>query len=435
MDYLSHNTQSEPKIKILWLTYDFPYFPAIGPCARQFFLIRELSQKCDIYLLSGIKADELDHIKSIQPYCKKVEYAISRTGRTKGLAYSLLIRKNTRFKNLSFYHKLCYLIQLIEITFDPTPRFCYRHEIIWRELRPHAVSLLKEISFDFIVAEHSDIAHWVTGLNFHGKKILAAHNVKSLLWLRHARALRPWLSRFLARVKAIQFYFYERKFMHLFDLLCVTSKKDGELLQKINPRIKKMTVTSNGVDTAYFQSNSPGYNPNKLLFIGTFDYEINEDACLWLLREILPEIKAKRPDIDLDIIGRKAPPSIRQFESNSIHIHETVSDIRSFMQKAAVFVVPLRAGSGTRLKILDGMAMRKAIVSTSIGAEGIDYSHGENIIIADTAQEFAQAIIDLMAHPNQIESLGKKARQMVEKTYDWKIIGTKYLHEIKNLQT
>jgi len=149
------------------------------------------------------------------------------------------------------------------------------------------------------------------------------------------------------------------------------------------------------------------------------DWMPNEDAVAWFVGEILPLIRREIPGVSFWAVGRRPTGRIQALVSANVVVTGTVDDIRPYLAKAALCVVPLRSGSGTRIKIFEAMAMGKAIVSTTMGAEGLPVRHGENIIVADDTGDFARQVIDLLRDPVRRAQLGRAARQLVEESYGW----------------
>ena len=163
-----------------------------------------------------------------------------------------------------------------------------------------------------------------------------------------------------------------------------------------------------------------------ILFTGTISYYPNTEGILWFHKTTWPLIKAKNPDAKFCIAGKEPPIEVKKLAEtdDSIIVTGTVDDMRDYYNKAAVVVVPLRVGGGTRLKILEGMAMEKAIVSTSMGAEGIDHTNGENILLTDTPEDFCDAVVSVMSDANVRGRLEKGGRALVEEKYDWRAVSS-----------
>lgn len=168
-----------------------------------------------------------------------------------------------------------------------------------------------------------------------------------------------------------------------------------------------------------------------LVFTGSMDWLPNDDAMVYFCKDILPLIWEKKPDVTIYIVGKSPSAELKKLaeHDNRIEVTGRVDDVRPYMEQAKVFVTPLRIGGGTRLKILEAMSMEKAVVSTSIGAEGIDYTKDSDISIADQPQEFADVVISLLNSDEDRKSMGENGRKLVLEKYDWGIIGKK-LREI-----
>jgi glycosyltransferase involved in cell wall biosynthesis len=193
---------------------------------------------------------------------------------------------------------------------------------------------------------------------------------------------------------------------------------------------KNAQILENGVDLDYFQKAPPGIAERlKLVFVGMMGWMPNSDGIKYFVSEILPRIRKEFPDIEIDIVGKDPPEDIVKLsEMPGIRVTGTVDDVRPFVWGAQVYVVPLRFGGGTRLKILEAFAMHKPVVSTSLGCEGIECRNGKELIIADSPSDFADAVILLLHDPAKREALSSNALQLVEATYGWQRLGDKLLH-------
>jgi glycosyltransferase involved in cell wall biosynthesis len=160
-----------------------------------------------------------------------------------------------------------------------------------------------------------------------------------------------------------------------------------------------------------------------LLFVGSMDYHANIDAVSWFVRDIWPEFAGKYPDLKFVIVGRDPAPEVRNLQSDRILVTGTVEDVRPYYAAAQAVIVPLRVGSGTRLKILEAMAAGVPIVSTRLGAEGIDVAHDVELLIADSGPELTSAIDDLFSSPELRDRLVQAARERVKSRYDWSVVG------------
>jgi glycosyltransferase involved in cell wall biosynthesis len=181
-------------------------------------------------------------------------------------------------------------------------------------------------------------------------------------------------------------------------------------------------IVPNGVDTDFFTPGTDPVDPNRLVFTGAIDYRPNTDGVLYFCAEILPRIHAAEPGATFAIVGRTPPRQVRRL-AHRVLVTGTVPDVRPWMRQAAVFVVPLRVGSGTRLKILEAMATGCAVVSTSLGCEGLEVAPGEDILIGDTPETFAEQVVRCLRDPDLRAQLGARGRALVERRYRWEAIG------------
>lgn len=219
------------------------------------------------------------------------------------------------------------------------------------------------------------------------------------------------------------------------DRCLVCSEQDKVVLSQLGGR-SRMVVIPNGVNLDYFSFGSlANASDREIVFVGTLDYDPCEKGIWYFCSEILPLIKVEIPDVRFFVVGRNPSKRLQKIANanSGVILTGRVEDIRPFVYKARVFVVPLLSGSGTRLKILEAMAMGVPVVTTSIGVEGIEAINGEHIWIADSPIEFANAVMRLLNNLSETESMRKKARIFVEERYSWKSISQKLLDEYKLL--
>jgi glycosyltransferase involved in cell wall biosynthesis len=203
------------------------------------------------------------------------------------------------------------------------------------------------------------------------------------------------------------------------DVTIAVSEADQHLLQQLAPTARCVAVPT-GVDAAYFTPSGRPEIPQRLVFTGSMDWHPNEDAILYFSEAILPRIRAEVPDVTVTVVGRTPGAHLRAVaERAGIVVTGTVDDVRPYIDEASVYIVPLRAGGGTRLKIFEALAMAKAVVSTTVGAEGLALTPDQNVCIADEPHAFADAVIALVREPARRRALGQAGRQLVEDRYSW----------------
>jgi glycosyltransferase involved in cell wall biosynthesis len=214
---------------------------------------------------------------------------------------------------------------------------------------------------------------------------------------------------------------FERDAIQRFDLVLAVSDADAQTLARLyGPLSEPVHVVPTGVDTGYFAPREGPVRSRHLVFTGSMDWLPNEDGIVHFVREILPLIRQVEPSTTLSIVGRDPTPAVRRLEAEyGVTVTGRVDDVRPFVAEAAVYVVPLRIGGGTRLKIFEAMAMGKPIVSTTVGAEGLPVSDGLHLLLADTPDAFAHAVVRLLQNQTERARLGDAARHLVVNQFDW----------------
>ncbi|MFA7515725.1 MAG: glycosyltransferase family 4 protein [Candidatus Ratteibacteria bacterium] len=260
-------------------------------------------------------------------------------------------------------------------------------------------------------------------------RVLVAHDVDSIvLWrsfLHHPGLIR----KLYFFIQAIKMRFYEQAILPKLDLCIAVSEKDKVLLQKISRGKACIEVVPNGVDTHALQY-LPKSGGKEILFVGNLFYHPNRFGIEWFLREIFPKILYNDSEVICSIVGKGADKVLSQYRNNrSIKIFGYAEKLEPLYEEARLSIVPLKVGGGTRLKILESMAFGRPVVSTSIGAEGLDVEEGKDLFIADSPDLFAEKTLAILKDDLLYESLRTRARRRVEESYDWSISAEK-LHGI-----
>jgi glycosyltransferase involved in cell wall biosynthesis len=251
--------------------------------------------------------------------------------------------------------------------------------------------------------------------------ILDAHNVEHEILARMAAGGGP-LRRLYSARNGAKLRRDEAELLRRVDAVAVTSERDRQILGRLAPDTR-LTVAPNGVDTGYFAPVEEDAQAAEVLFFGAMDYSPNSDAVLRFQRAVWPRLRARRPDLRFAVVGREPPRALRELHGpEGIEIVGPVDDLRPWIAGAAVVVAPLRAGSGTRLKVLEALAMARPVVSTSVGVEGLEVEDGHHLLIADDPQGFAGAVERVLADRELAERLGAEGRRLVEERYDWRVI-------------
>jgi glycosyltransferase involved in cell wall biosynthesis len=257
--------------------------------------------------------------------------------------------------------------------------------------------------------------------------VMTHQNIESRLMYRRARFERSFLSRWFVTRQARLLAAYEKHQSLKVDLNVMVSTQDARALEEMVPGARTLVV-ENGVDTQYFRPR-PGEEGPAVIYTGGMNMFANRDAVIWFLREIWPLLKKRKPGLRFFAVGQSPSKEIRELAAadDSIELPGFVDDIRPWVARAAVYIVPLRVGGGTRLKIVDAMAQGKAIVSTSLGCEGIRVTDGNNILIADEPDAFACKVAMLLDDSALRQMLGQAARRLAEQKYSWPHLGEKLI--------
>ena len=281
--------------------------------------------------------------------------------------------------------------------------------------------------FDLVHYEMFHTAQFHTETRLPG--VLSQQNVDSEIWRRLCDETANSFYKFAYWTQQLAFQRYERVLSPKFDAVTCTSDIDAAVFQQ-HCAEGVIEIIPNGVDIRHYQPDFSAEAPAHLIYIGSMDWYPNEDAVGFFADEVLPRIQERVPDVRFSIVGGNPSVRVQKLaERKGIVVTGRVPEIKPYFAEATVFVVPLRIGSGTRLKILEALAMGKAIVSTSVGAEGLDLKDGEEIFIADAPIAFADAVTRLLTDAPLRRRMGEKGRTRVERDYDWQSIGEK-LHTL-----
>jgi polysaccharide biosynthesis protein PslH len=235
-----------------------------------------------------------------------------------------------------------------------------------------------------------------------------------------------------ARREAERTLRFERAAAHGCDLTLAVSSEQAAAARDLLG-LDRVEVVPNGVDTSFFTPSAALPDDGSLLFTGRMNYGPNADAVCYFASEILPLVRREIPHARLHVVGTDPPAQVRSLSSEAVMVHGRVSDVRMYQESAAVVVVPIRHGGGTRLKILEAAAAGKAIVSTPLGVEGLAFRPGRDLIVADSPSDFASAVIALVRDGGRRAALGTRARA-VACDYDWSAIGKRFAHLLEGVR-
>jgi glycosyltransferase involved in cell wall biosynthesis len=294
-----------------------------------------------------------------------------------------------------------------------------------RAVRDQVRDLLAREAVDVCVA---DFLFAVPNLPVGGSTpvVLFEHNVEYLIWQRLAALERQPLKRALFTLEWRKLRRREARACTQANLTITVSDEDERRLAELAPTARTAVIDT-GVDTSYFKPEGRTGIPARLVFSGSMDWHPNEDAVLYFSEAILPRIRAQVPHVSLTVVGRNPSARLREVaERAGILVTGTVDDVRPYIDEAALFVVPLRAGGGTRLKIFEALAMAKAVVSTTVGAEGLPLTSGREFVAADEPDDFADAVVALLNDPVRRQAIGQAGRSLVDAHYSWEQVAREF---------
>jgi len=258
--------------------------------------------------------------------------------------------------------------------------------------------------------------------------VLFQHNVEAKIWERHTEVAANPLKRAYMREQWRRMLRHERAECRRFDHVVAVSPQDASIFRQ-DFQLPSVSHVATGVDTEFFRpARREPRHARELVFTGSMDWMPNEDAINFFAARVLPLLRARVPDVSLTIVGRNPPASILRLADTDSAIEVTggVPDVRPYIERAAVFIVPMRIGGGTRLKIFEAMAMERPVVSTTIGAEGLPVRPGVDVIIADEPQAFADGIADLLDSPKRADSIGQAAAAAVRSDFGWDAVAARF---------
>jgi sugar transferase (PEP-CTERM/EpsH1 system associated) len=391
---------------ILYVTQIVPYPPHGGVLQRGYNLLRDLGAHHRVHLLAFHHPDELppgdaveESRRELGRFCERVEY------------FELWPKRSRLHTLVAFGAAALYP--------QPFSVLAHRHGGLRRRIQ----TLCRGPDAPDVV--HLDTIALVPYADECGPVPLALthHNVESQLMRRRAEHERGTLQRRYAKLQAERLARFEARTCSRFGINIAVSDADAETLRRACPAARTVVVP-NGVDTDYFTPRSDGDAPT-LIFTGGMNMFANRDAVEWFLGDVWQLVRARVPGARFVAIGQRPSPRLLEAAAAdpAIEVPGHVPDVRPWVARAVVYVVPMRVGGGTRLKVLDAMAQGKALVSTSLGVEGIEAEDGKHFVRADTAEEFADRVVELLQNPRRRRELAAAARARVEERYAWPVIG------------
>jgi len=365
-------------------------------------MLTEISKKHHVVYLSLLPEGEALHAQEEEtPYAAEKTWLRSQTPPKLSLRFWLSLASST------------------VLTSRPYALHRYAAPVLQSKLR----ELARQDAFDLVICDFLAPALNFLQVSFPCPVVLFQHNIEAQIWKRLAASQPSPIKRWYLHLQYRRMHRWEARLSRLFDGVITVSPEDTALARADYHLSNVLGHVPTGVSTVDFQAAParPAGSRFTMGFLGSMDWMPNIDACLYFAREIMPLVQQQLPDCRFKIIGRNPAPAIRELGTTggAIEISGTVEDIQPHVHECDVIVVPLKAGGGTRIKIYEAMAMGVPVVSTTIGAEGLEITHGQNILIADDAPAFARELVRAAGAPALLAALARQGREDVEKKHSW----------------
>lgn len=383
-------------MKILLLTQVLPYPPDSGPKVKTWNLIQYLARQHEVTLVSFVRGNQSREVGQLRRLCAGV--------------FTLPMDRGVLRDGLALFRSLATGVPWV----------------IVRDARGSMFRLVRELSarqsFDAVHADQLNMAQYALVARV-GKKVLDTHNALWLLYRRMASTMPEGLLKWVYERDWRLLRRYEGEICRAFDAVLAVSEEDRRALEEVSGEGRNFRVVPISVNTDEVQPVCRVAEADRIVTLGTMFWQPNVDGILWFVHSVLPLIRREKPDAALDIIGARPPKEVVAFgeQDRLIRVTGYVEDPLPFLERAGVMVVPLRAGGGMRVKILNALAQGLPVVTTSIGCEGIAVEHGQHVLIADTPAEFARAVVQVLRDRSLASELGRRGRRLIETLYDYRV--------------
>ncbi|HTU66396.1 MAG TPA: glycosyltransferase family 4 protein [Steroidobacteraceae bacterium] len=390
-------------MKILAVTTRSPWPLHEGRALRTYNILREIARNHEVHLATFLQAqEEVDGLHEMRKFCAEV--------------YGEPLYLDSPRREL--------LVDLAADVVDAAPILASKYRRA--AMRAKIAEWLRTKNIDVL---HLDMLHLGEYVPLAGRTpvVLVQHNVEAVIIQRRIETTKNALARAYLKYQHRKLETYEKRICESVDEVVTVSDLDSEQLRKLAPG-GSYTAVPNGVDSNYFETKRIAKKPGALVYVGGLNWFPNLDAIRYFTAEILPRIQKRVPEVSLTVVGKLPSEAIAaEFKHlPNVRLTGTVDDVRPYIDEASAYVVPLRIGGGTRLKILDALSMSSALVSTAVGCEGLNVNPGEHLQVADEPQAFADAVVNVLSNPELARSLGAAGRARVCSHYDWPSIARRH---------
>jgi polysaccharide biosynthesis protein PslH len=283
------------------------------------------------------------------------------------------------------------------------------------------INIFSKNTYDIVQIEGSYMALYIPTIRQYSKAkiVLRSHNIEHEIWQRMSLNETNPLKKYYFSMLSKKIKKFEDISLHGFDAIVAITSRDADYYKNKNYKGELIYINA-GADLELFVPDNTKLVAGSICFLAGLDWLPNKQGLDWFLSEIWNAVSAKYPHISLHIAGKAMPESYYLLQSTQIKVHGMVPDAMDYLQNYEIFIVPLLSGGGMRLKVVEGMALAKCIVTTQVGAEGVDYTINKDIIIADTPEQWIEQLSYLIENPSEINRIGNNAHRLAQKKYNWK---------------
>ncbi len=401
-------------MKILMLATDIPATSRMPGSPRLFNLCRELARHHELVLAARCSSQDRYRAYLDDPSSPKVFRRIELLPEPSGPSW--WGHQQHRLRRAAYFETR------------------YQYPGYFGSVRESIRALCREEHVDLIYVDLIMMAQYVDPA-WRIPAVVDLHDSMTHLATRMVRSERRWRKRLAAYGLLMSVRRLERGLGNIFDLIVTNSPVDEQVLKGLSPDLRTLTIT-NGVDMEFFSPDATRVDPDKLVFTGVMGYAPNEDAAMYFADDILPLVRQKRPEVTFWIVGSDPSERLKAYGTRpGVHVTGKVDDVRPYVRSSALFVCPLRVGSGVKNKILAAMAMEKATVATPLSIDGLDVTDGREMLLAGDSQAFAGKVVRLLADQVEVRRLGTNGLACVRRNYSWAAMGKALDEAIQSLAT
>lgn len=388
-------------MQVLLLTQVLPFPPDSGPKIKTWNVLKYLAREHEVTLVSFVRGDQSADVSTLAPLCA-------------GGVHTVPMRRGVMPDGQAFARSLL----------TGAPWMMLRDDRA--AMRDLLIGLARTRQFDVAHADQLNMAQYAELAAAHSARrprlVIDAHNALWLLYKRLAATMSPGPRRLMLERDWRLLKAYEGRIVREFDAVLAVSDEDRAALAEAAGGARDMTVIPIAIDTDELPIAHRHPGARQMTHVGTMYWPPNIDGMLWFIREIYPLVRDTRPESGLDVIGARPPQELVGLKGQvpGLNVTGYVADVAPYLAQCGVFIVPLRAGGGMRVKILEALSRGLPVVTTTLGCEGIAVQHGEHVLIADTPTDFAKAVLAVLGDPALSAALARNGRRLIETTYDYR---------------